>query len=111
MPTASFTVTVDRPVEEVHAYVADLRHAPDWFSMVDEVDLVGGGDPGAVGAHFQVKAERAVLDDIVMDYRTAAVDPGRVVFDVDHPKLEATDTYELRPAGAGTESPTPPTSR
>lgn len=104
MPSASFTITVERPADHVFAYVADLRHGPEWFDMIDRVELVGGGEPGTVGAHFQVAAERAVFDDIVMDYRTAEVEPGRrVVFAVGHPKLEGTDTFVLTPEGTATE--------
>lgn len=101
MPSASFSTTIDRLAEDVLAYVADLRHTVTWMSFVDEVELVHG-EPGGVGARFSVTAERALMDDIVMDYKTTDVQPGRsVTFAVRHPKLEGTDTYAIEAADGG----------
>jgi uncharacterized membrane protein len=100
MPSASFTVTVARPLDAVRAYVADLRHAPEWLSFVDEIDLVEG-QAGRPGSHFVVRAHGVVDTD--MDYRTEAVDAGEVRFAVDHPSLEGTDSYALREVAGGTE--------
>ena len=47
MPSADRTVTINRPVEEVFAFVADGRNAKLWRSGVLDVDLVSGDGAGA----------------------------------------------------------------
>ncbi len=101
MPSASFSVEIARPRDEVFAYVADLRNTPHWMSFVDDVELVGG-TPGEVGARYLVTNERGILDDVVVDYATVEVDPGASVrFAVEHPKLAGHDTYTVQGAGDG----------
>jgi uncharacterized protein YndB with AHSA1/START domain len=101
MSSASFSVDIARPRDEVFAYVADLRNTPRWMSFVDDVELVAG-TPGTVGARYLVTNEQGILDDVVVDYATEAVDPGSTVrFAVEHPKLSGHDTYTVEDAGDG----------
>ncbi|WP_026909696.1 SRPBCC family protein [Patulibacter minatonensis] len=102
MPTASFSVQIARPRSEVFAFLADLRNATSWMSIVDTVELVGG-TPGEVGARFLVTNERGILDDIVVDYATAEVEADASLrFEVKHPKLTGADTYRLSDRDGGT---------
>ncbi len=73
------------------------------MSFIDSVELLDGHRPGERGARFLVTAEHAVIDDVVMDYKTVDVTVERLVkLAVKHPKLTATDVYEL------TSAPPPP---
>ena len=45
-------VVIDRPVAEVFAFVADLRHDPQWFRGVHEVRVVSSMDSG-VGTEYE----------------------------------------------------------
>lgn len=103
MPSASFSVSTTRSPEDVFAYLADLRNTTAWMSsIVDDVELVSGQQPGEVGAHFLVTNERSIFDDIVVDYRLIESQPGALlVFATKHPKLEGTDAYRLAPTGDG----------
>ncbi len=96
MSKASFTVTIERPPAEVLAYVADLRHMPDWSPGADSVELISGHEPGEVGARFLVTAKHMIEDDVVMDCETTAIELEQLVaFAVRHPTLTGTDTYHL----------------
>ena len=99
---AHFELTTERPPDEVFAYLADLRNMPDWYMSIDSAELVAG-QPGEVGARFKVVNDRKLLDDLVFDYQTTSVEPGReLVFSIDHPKMVGTETYLLEAAGGGT---------
>lgn len=40
------SIIIDRPIEEVFAYVSDLRHAPEWQTGLLEVRRTTDGPPG-----------------------------------------------------------------
>jgi uncharacterized protein YndB with AHSA1/START domain len=47
-------IDIQRPVDEVFAYVADLTHDPEWFRGVREVRVVSAAHPGAGSEYEQV---------------------------------------------------------
>lgn len=47
MVTFEATVDIDRPIEEVFAYVTDLTHVPEWAPSIQKVQVDG---PPRVGA-------------------------------------------------------------
>ena len=51
MPQAEHSVTIDRPVHEVFAYVADGAKNQSWRSGVTDISLASG-TAGTVGARY-----------------------------------------------------------
>ena len=47
-----FTVVIDRPVEEVFAFVTDLPRTPEWRTTVRQADPLTWQGTSAVGARF-----------------------------------------------------------
>lgn len=48
-----FTVAIDRPVEEVFAFVTDLPRTPEWRTTVRQADAIQWQGTSAVGARFR----------------------------------------------------------
>ncbi len=48
MPSAERTVTINRPVADVFAFIADGTNAPQWRSGVTDIERTSGRDKGAV---------------------------------------------------------------
>src|SRR5690348_2730706 len=51
------TIAIDRPVEEVYRYLADLPRHAEWAQSVIQLELVRAGDSAGVGAVYR-SAER-----------------------------------------------------
>jgi uncharacterized protein YndB with AHSA1/START domain len=49
---ASATIEINRPIDEVFAYVADLEHMERWVEGVSNAELVSG-EPNVVGARYE----------------------------------------------------------
>jgi uncharacterized membrane protein len=48
-----FTVVIDRPAEEVFAFVTDLTRTPEWRTTVRQTDALQWQGTSAVGARFR----------------------------------------------------------
>lgn len=49
------TVTIDRTVDEVFAYLADLEHIPDWNWAIECTERLGIGPVGVGATYRQVR--------------------------------------------------------
>ncbi len=96
-------VEIQRPVEEVFAFVTDALNDPRWCPKVKSCEQVAGHGPGP-GARYLVKHQPTRLKPAAeLKVELIELDPPRLarfreededgVFDV---------TYLLEPAGAGT---------
>ena len=47
MITVEHTVEIDRPIDEVFAYLTDLERLPEWQASVSEVQVDGPVEPGS----------------------------------------------------------------
>jgi hypothetical protein len=88
-PARSITksVTIDRPAEEVHAYLADARNWPQW-SVVNVLAIEASPDPdwwqmttprGTGQLRIRADAQTGLLDHDFCDPQAAWTVPARVV--------------------------------
>jgi len=56
MASAELTITIERPVEEVFAYVADIKHLPEWVDVIQD-SWPTADDLTEVGSTYVVKAK------------------------------------------------------
>jgi uncharacterized protein YndB with AHSA1/START domain len=97
--TVIATVEVDRPIEAVYAYVADLRNDAKWWRGVIVAErLSGDGGPGT--EYFQDTSLLGVKFPATL--RVLEVDPPRrMVYETIESKTPFTATYDLVEAGPG----------
>lgn len=95
------SIVVDRPVDEVFKYVADLRNEPNWH--VDVASVPTDTDPvPIVGKSYPLKFKPFMgkTDGI---FTAVAVEPGaRVVYRADFAGLQPLITYTVEPEEGGT---------
>ena len=92
------SVTIERPIDEVFAFVADARNDPRWCRKVRSVDQVAGDGPGP-GARYVV-LHRPMLTQRRMHYDCVAAEPpSRIVWVEDDGTDRIEVTYELDRAG------------
>jgi uncharacterized protein YndB with AHSA1/START domain len=101
MPSAQRTVTINRPIADVFAFLADAENDPKWRPAVKEIKRVG--PPGA-GARYEQKVAgpggRAIPADIEV---TAFVPNERVAFRVTAGPVRPEGEYRFSSAPAGTQ--------
>jgi uncharacterized protein YndB with AHSA1/START domain len=114
MPHAENTITIDRPIEAVFAYLADGTNNPRWRSGVLSMEHVSGGD--GVGATYRQKLRGPGGRTIDGDYRVTRFEPpngleftviagparptGRFALTEDGPgRTTVTFSLDLRPTG------------
>ncbi len=100
METFSNSVTIDRPVDEVFAFLSDLENVPKWNYAIAETRKSSPG-PVAVGTTYvqrreipKPSEEQLVVTELSPDRRLAV--EGKLG------PFPAKSRYELEPAGAGT---------
>ena len=74
MPSATNTVTINRPVDAVFAYVTDGMNGSKWRPGVLETEHVSGSGLGAV---YRQGVQGPGGRRIAADYRVTAFEPGR----------------------------------
>jgi uncharacterized membrane protein len=77
MPQAEHTVTINRPVDAVFAFVADGENCPRWRSGVLDIAHTGGGD--GVGATYRQGVAGPFGRRVAADYEITAFEPGRLI--------------------------------
>jgi hypothetical protein len=99
MAHAEHTVVVQRPIDEVFAFLADALNEPKWRPEVITIALVSGSGLGAVYAQtMKGPAGRS----IAADFRITRFDsPTRMDFEVIAGPARPTGTYLLRDTGSG----------
>jgi len=99
MAHAGHEVTVDGPVAEVFAFLADGTNNPSWRPEVTRISQVGGS---GVGAQFAQTMRGPGGRSIAGDYRITRFDePSRLDFEVTAGPARPTGSFVLRETGSG----------
>ena len=101
--TASDSVVIERPPEEVFAYVSDLQNIPEWGALSGEMRKETEGPP-EVGARYTADLT-FVGRRLVIPYEVRAYEPPRLFAfrSLGGPLHdEYTYTFEEEPGGGGT---------
>lgn len=100
MPHAEHSVTVDRPIGDVFAYLADGTNNPCWRAGVLSIERTSAGD--GAGATYRQKLRGPGGRAIDGDYRITAFDPPTLVeFEVTAGPARPTGRFALAEAGPG----------
>jgi uncharacterized protein YndB with AHSA1/START domain len=76
MPDAERTITINQPLAEVFAFVADGRNAKHWRSGVLDIDLVSGQ---GLGARYSQGVKGPGGRRIPADYEITAFEPNQKI--------------------------------
>ena len=101
---AELTIAVDRPPEDVFAYLADVSNVTEWQSGVHSAEIEGGG-AATVGARI-VESRTLLGKEMTTTLEIVDFDPPRLftLRALDGPVL-LTIRHELEPSGGGWSSP------
>jgi len=100
MPSAERTITINRPIDEVFAFVADGRNAQRWRSGVLDVDLVSGA---GLGARYSQGVRGPGGRRIAADYEITEFEPNqRVAFRATAGPVRPTGSFTFESMGTGT---------
>jgi uncharacterized protein YndB with AHSA1/START domain len=77
MPQAQHTVTIDRPVDSVFAFVADGEKCPQWRPGVLDIKRVSGD--GGVGTTYRQGVRGPMGRRIAADYEITKSEPNRLI--------------------------------
>ena len=77
MPQASYSVTINRPVSDVFAYVADGEKCKEWRPGVLDVTRAGGQMSGGVGTRYLQGVKGPMGRRISADYEITVFEPDR----------------------------------
>lgn len=101
MPSASRTITIDRPPETVHAFFANHANDARWRPAIHSIDPVDGGSPGTrIRQVVNGPGGRGIDADIEV---TANEPPTRYAFRAVAGPVRPRGEFRFAPAGAGTE--------
>lgn len=100
MPSATNSVTISRPLDEVFAFVADGTTAPRWRPGVLDISLVSGDGPGAV---YRQGVKGPGGRRVAADYEVTAYEPpSRLAFRTIAGPVRPTGEYRLEGVPEGT---------
>jgi uncharacterized membrane protein len=100
MPEAEHSVTVERPVEEVFAFLADAENDPRWRSGVLDIERVAGD---GVGARYRQGVKGPMGRRVSGDFEITEYAPPRAIgFRATAGPVRPEGRYELEPAAGGT---------
>lgn len=77
MPSARHSITINRPVEDVFAYVADGEKCPQWRSGVLDIKRMNGD--GSVGTTYAQGVKGPMGRRIAADYMITTYEPNRAL--------------------------------
>ena len=77
MPQASYSVTINRPVGDVFAFVADGEQCPRWRPGVLDITRAGGASTGGVGTRYLQGVKGPMGRRISADYEITVYEPDR----------------------------------
>jgi carbon monoxide dehydrogenase subunit G len=102
MPSATRTITINRPIQEVFAFLADGATARQWRSGVLDIEHVAGSGTG-VGATYRQGVKGPGGRRIAADYRiTASEPPTHLAFDAIAGPVRPHGEYRLERVDGGT---------
>jgi carbon monoxide dehydrogenase subunit G len=100
MPSAERTITINRPIDEVFAFVADGRNAQRWRSGVLDVDLVSGA---GLGARYSQGVRGPGGRRIAADYEITEYEPNsKIAFRATAGPVRPTGSFTFEGMGTGT---------
>jgi len=100
MPAAERTITINRPIDEVFAFVADGRNAQRWRSGVLDVDLVSGA---GLGARYSQGVRGPGGRRIAADYEITEYEPNsKIAFRATAGPVRPTGSFTFEGMGTGT---------
>jgi uncharacterized protein YndB with AHSA1/START domain len=100
MPQASYAVTIQRPVGDVFAYVADGEHDPEWRPGVLDIRRASGD---GMGARYAQGVRGPMGRRIAADYEITAFEPDRrIEFQVIAGPARPRGRYDFEPVDTGT---------
>ena len=98
------SVRIERPVEDVYAYISDVRNAAEWMPWADEVAVVDGGEPSGVAEgqrRLLKQTDFGVQSETVIE--ATDVDPGRSYrFETVDGSVDFDGSYRFEPVANGT---------
>jgi len=98
MASATNSIDINRPVQEVYQFLADGLNNPKWRSAVIEINLVSGAT-GTVGAVYK-QALKGPFGRLHGDYRIVEATPNsRIKFEVITGPARPVGLFEIEPAG------------
>jgi uncharacterized protein YndB with AHSA1/START domain len=101
MPSAKYSVVINRPVSEVFGYVVDGATGPAWRPSIADIRL-SSGIAGQVGARYE-QGMKGPGGRIPADYELTDVVPNRLIaFKVTAGPARPEGRYEFAPEGGGT---------
>ena len=101
MPQAQHTVTINRAVEAVFAYVADGEKCPRWRPGVLDIKRVSGD--GGVGTRYQQGVSGPMGRRIAADYEITKSDTNRLLeFQTVTGPARPHGRYDFEPVAGGT---------
>jgi uncharacterized protein YndB with AHSA1/START domain len=77
MPQASYSLTINRPVADVFAYVADGERCKEWRAGVRDIVQAGGGMTGGVGTRYIQGVNGPMGRRISADYVVYVFEPNQ----------------------------------
>lgn len=100
MPSASRSITISRPPEDVFAFLADGTTGPRWRPGVTDVALESGS---GLGARYRQGVQGPGGRRVDADYEVTAYEPAhRLAFRAVAGPVRPTGEYVLEPADGGT---------
>ncbi len=100
MPRATRSITIDRPVEEVFAFVADGEQCPKWRPGVLDIRRVSGE---GVGTRYAQGVRGPMGRRIAADYEITGWEPNRrIEFRTTAGPVRPHGLYDLEATDAGT---------
>jgi uncharacterized membrane protein len=95
------TIHINRPVDEVYAYLADLEHTPEWNWAITETRKTTPG-PVAVGTRY--RQTRSVPRPATEDLQIVVLEPNRrIEVDGTLAQFPAHLSYQVATSSTGTE--------
>ena len=100
MPSAQYTVTINRPPEAVFAYVLDGEKCPEWRTHVLDIKRLSGD--GGVGTTYSQGVRGPMGRRVAADYRVTVCEPNRLMeFETLTGPVRPHGRFEIAPEGAG----------
>lgn len=102
MFTVDTDITIDRPIDEVYAVLADPNRIPEWATGALEVKHVSGA-PGQEGAIY-AQTGRFLGRPVQLSYKVTGAEPGkRLAIQTVSGPIPIKFEYRFRPVGESTE--------
>ena len=101
MRTAQCSLDIHRTPEDLHAFMLDLRNAPQWGELIHRMEWIDGGPhAGArIRLHFWLEGREQVQEATLAEW-----EPGRrhVTINDSEPGYHCAFSYDLAPISTGT---------